>query len=342
MSDCSKFEAAWGAIKQELLDHFNGECMPRDAAEWYERSLDYNVLGGKLNRGMSVVDTVEILKGRALASDEYMQAAVLGWSIETLQAFFLVSDDIMDSSVTRRGQPCWYRVPRVGHIAINDSFMLESAIYFLLKKHFRAESYYVDLLELFHETTYQTEMGQLIDQLTAPEDKVDLSTFSLRRHNLIVIYKTAYYSFYLPVALAMHMCRVPTTYTIDSTNVQPYESAKSILISLGEYFQIQDDFLDFSGTPEQIGKVGTDVLDNKCSWCINTALELASPEQRTVLDENYGRKDAAAEGRVKAVFEEVGLRQKYHAYEERVYEALGTLKREVFRSFLSKVYKREK
>ncbi len=46
------------------------------------QSLDYNILGGKLNRGMSVVDTVEILKGRALTSDEYMQAAMLGWSVE--------------------------------------------------------------------------------------------------------------------------------------------------------------------------------------------------------------------------------------------------------------------
>ena len=149
---------------------------------------------------MSVVDTVEILKGRALTDDEYFKAAVLGWCVELvrpeiltwaieyakpargqLQAYFLVADDMMDASITRRGQPCWYRVSEVGMIAINDSFMLEAAIYRLLKVHFRSETYYADLLDVFHETTYQTEMGQLVDLITAPEDKVDLSKFSLER-----------------------------------------------------------------------------------------------------------------------------------------------------------------
>ena len=98
-----------------------------------------------------------------------------------MQAYFLVADDIMDSSITRRGQPCWYRVSQVGMVAINDSFMLEAAIYRLLKVHFRKEVYYADLLDLFHETTYQTEMGQLVDLITAPEDKVDLNKFSLKK-----------------------------------------------------------------------------------------------------------------------------------------------------------------
>ena len=98
----------------------------------------------------------------------------------------------MDASITRRGQPCWYRVPKVGMIAINDAFMLEAAIYILLKNHFKGESYYIDLVELFHEVTFQTELGQLLDLLTAPEDEVDLSKFSLEKHSYIVTYKTAF------------------------------------------------------------------------------------------------------------------------------------------------------
>ncbi|PBK90970.1 Polyprenyl synthetase [Armillaria gallica] len=296
----ARFEGAWKVIKQELLDYITGEGMPKDAIEWYERNLDYNVPGGKLNRGMSVVDTAEIIKGTPLTDDEYLKAVVLGWGIELLQAFFLISD-MMDLSITRRGQPRWYRVPKVGQIAINDSFMLEAAIYYLLKKHFRGESYYVDALELFLETTFQTEMGQLIDLITAPEDEVDLSKFSLKKLSLIVNYKTAYYSFYPPVTLAMDISHVPQSYPSGTQTIEPYALAKSILIPFGVYFQIQDDFLDFSGTPEQVGKIGTDILDNKCSWCVNTALAVCTPEQRKVLDENYGRKNSECERRVKVV-----------------------------------------
>lgn len=33
----AKFEEAWIAIRDELLVHFKGEGMPKEAAEWYER-----------------------------------------------------------------------------------------------------------------------------------------------------------------------------------------------------------------------------------------------------------------------------------------------------------------
>ncbi len=85
-----------------------------------------------------------------------------------------------------------------------------------------------------------------------------------------MIYKTGYYSFYLPVTLNMYMSHDPQSYpSRNSQTIEPYSLARSILIPLSDYFQIQDDFLDFSGTPEKIRKIGTDILDNKCSWCVN-------------------------------------------------------------------------
>ncbi|KAI9763784.1 MAG: Farnesyl pyrophosphate synthetase [Geoglossum simile] len=339
-----KFESVFPQLVDDLTTHLKSYGVPENGLNWYRKNLDQNTVGGKCNRGMSVVDTYALLLGRPLTEPEYSRSATLGWCTELLQAFFLVSDDIMDSSKTRRGSPCWYLWPQVGMIAINDAFMLESAIYLLLKKYFRQEKCYVDLLELFHEVTFQTELGQLMDLLTAPEDKVDLNSFSMEKFTFIVIYKTAYYSFYLPVALALHLAGLATPKNL--------QQAKDILIPLGEYFQSQDDYLDAFGSPETIGKIGTDIQDNKCSWLINQALKLASSEQRAVLDANYGVKDPKKELQVKGVYAELKLEEVYKAFEEvkvgeirkliaEVDEGEG-LKKSAFEGFLLKIYKRQK
>ena len=57
----------------------------------------------------------------------------------------------MDASITRRGQPCWYRVEGVGLIAINDALILEGAIYQMVRAHFKREPYYIDLVDVLHE-----------------------------------------------------------------------------------------------------------------------------------------------------------------------------------------------
>ncbi|KAI9439016.1 farnesyl diphosphate synthase [Lactarius indigo] len=352
-----RFEAMYTVILRDLLDDFRKHNMPEEVIKYCLRSATYNVPGGKLNRGLSVVDSVAILKGRELTEEEYFKAAVLGWSVELMQAYFLVVDDIMDSSITRRGQPCWYRLEGVGSRVIKDVLVMEGAIFQVIRKYFRTESFYVDIIDLLHEVTYQTEMGQLVDLITAPEDSVDLSKFSLARHSTIVIYKTAIYSFYLPVALALLLCGFPVEKRNES-DPDYYKIALDILVPIGEYFQIQDDYLDYSGTPEQIGKIGTDIVDNKCSWCINVALARANPTQRAILDANYGRKDPSAEARVKEVFREVGVDAEYVEYEAQTYERINALidtvpevqspngdavlRRTVFRAFLEKIYKRTK
>lgn len=52
----------------------------------------------------------------------------------------------------------------------------------------------------------QTVRGQCLDLITAPSGgKVDFTDFTEDRYNTIVKWKTGYYSFYLPVAIAMYM-----------------------------------------------------------------------------------------------------------------------------------------
>jgi farnesyl diphosphate synthase len=166
----------------------------------------------------------------------------------------------------------------------------------------------------------------------------------MEKFTFIVIYKTAYYSFYLPVALAMHYRGLATAKNL--------KQAHDILIPMGEYFQAQDDYLDAFADPTVLGKVGTDIQDNKCSWLINQALKIVTPEQRKLLDENYGRKDVTAEAKVKELYHELKLEDIYKAYEEesvtkirglidRLDESEG-LKKEVFEAFLKKIYKRSK
>lgn len=339
-----KFESVFPALVDEFAEVISRTNLPVNAVEWIKNALTHNTVGGKLNRGLSVISTYEILTGKKLSAEEYKKAAVLGWTVELLQAFFLVADDIMDDSHTRRGQPCWFRNEGVGMVAINDAFIIESAIYVLLKKYFRQESYYIDLIELYHDITLDTELGQLVDLITAPEDHVDLNNFSLDKHTYIVTYKTAFYSFYLPVALAMYMAGMASEYNLSE--------ARKVLIPLGAYFQVQDDYLDLYGNPEITGKIGTDIQDNKCGWLINVALEKATPEQRKILDQNYGRKDSKKEEEVKKVFADMKLADYYHQYEDKVAgdikksienvdESQG-LKKEVFTVFFNKIYRRQK
>ena len=63
----------------------------------------------------------------------------------------------------------------------------------------------------------------------------------------------------------MHMARIPDSYSSPvspSEIIKPFDVALAILLQIGEYFQIQDDFLDYHTPPELLGKVGTGMKAN--------------------------------------------------------------------------------
>lgn len=136
------------------------------------------------------------------------------------------------------------------------------------------------------------------------------------------------------------------------TDPTEHKSAEGILLKIGHLFQVQDDFLDCWGDPAIIGKIGTDIEEGKCCWPIVTAFELCNESQSKTLKENYAKKDGDAVRRVKAIYNELGLKEVFFKEEEKQYEqiceeidalkAKSQLNSKIFRQFLDKIYKRQK
>ncbi|KAH8280258.1 hypothetical protein KR018_001163 [Drosophila ironensis] len=328
-----------------------------DAANWFAHSMQYNVPRGKKNRGILTVLTYKNLVPVQEQTPENIKLAqYLGWCVEMLQSFFIVSDDIMDNSTTRRGQPCWHMVKGVGMTAINDALMIENAMYLILKKHFSHLDCYVALMELFHEITYITTCGQSLDLLNSNRS---VSEFTMDNYKAIVDNKTAYYSFYLPFAAALHLAGY--------NDAEAFRQSKTILLEMGHFFQVQDDFLDCFGNPEVTGKVGTDIQDNKCSWLAVVAMQRANAEQKQIMIDCYGKQgkvsldlsrvfaktaivvDPHKVERVKELYKELGLPSTYATFEEESYNMIKThiqqtsrgVPHQTFLQVLNKIYQRD-
>ena len=125
-----------------------------------------------------------------------------------------------------------------------------------------------------------TVIGQGLDLITPPKvtDKFDFKNYTEEQYKSIVVWKTAYYSFCLPVQSALYMAG------IDSEEV--HKKCRAILIEMGTFFQIQDDYLDCYGDPKITGKIGTDIEESKCGWLIIQALKKSNPEQKIILEVN--------------------------------------------------------
>ena len=147
------------------------------------------------------------------------------------------------------------------------------------------------------------------------------------------------------------------------------KQAKRILLPMGRFFQVQDDYLDCFGDPQVTGKIGTDIEDGKCSWLVVTALSLCDSDQRQIIEvslsfaffsllnmnsffifkkEHYGSKDPESVKLVKSLYHQLMLPELYAEYEESSYKELSQmiknsetqLPTSVFQGFMEKIYKR--
>ncbi|OTF71251.1 farnesyl pyrophosphate synthase-like protein, partial [Euroglyphus maynei] len=92
-----------------------------EAKEWLQQVIDYNVGKGKRNRArICWLAYRQLCPSESMNDEKNLQIGILSFCLELMQSYFLIFDDIMDDSITRRGQDCWYRKNGIGMIAIND------------------------------------------------------------------------------------------------------------------------------------------------------------------------------------------------------------------------------
>jgi farnesyl diphosphate synthase len=305
----------------------------------------FSCTGGKYNRATLCIETVqELCRVNSLNIKEYWnESLILGWLVEILQALFLVADDMMDKSETRRGKTCWYLLPDIHYDAVNDTLILESFLFYLINKYLSYHNNYIKIVELYQSVSLQTQLGQMLDLLSQPQMKKDpalLNNFTLENYKRIVCYKTAIYTFYLPIAAGLLLC--------NKASEKVLKVAREISIELGEKFQIEDDFLDCYQKPEILGKIGTDIWDHKCSWLIVQALMRVNTKQRKIIENNYGKKEC--EQIIKDLYNELDLKSVYEQQEANSYERIiklvndnqQILPKNLFLPILNRIHKRQK
>ncbi|KAF8501534.1 farnesyl diphosphate synthase [Russula emetica] len=310
-----QFEILYPTIRGFLLSQFEAHSMPQDAIEYFTRCLDHNTFSGKYKTGLLVVEAAEAFKGRRLNDSEYQKAVLLGWIVVFLHSYFLVSDSIIDQVTINHGKLSWHHVDGVGYNALNDALLLEGAVYQLAREHFRHEPYYVDLLELLHETRHPAYFRNPVPVSTSKLGFTFLHKLMpdcpCRAAN---IYKSAIYSFYLPMALSMIICGFPVE-RASAMDFNYYDFALDILLPLGEYAQIQREYFE--------SRTGN--LPKGRSWCYDLVRSTGSPEQLSTLDSHFGKEDTTSQLHIRSVFAEAGVDVRYSLYAEGAYTRVGAL-----------------
>lgn len=197
-----------------------------------------------------------------VAPDSYEVAT----AIELFHNFTLIHDDIMDQAPLRRGMETVHmKYGANTALLAGDVMMIQSYEYLN-----RINSQYLSrIIQLFNKTAKEVCEGQQLD--------IDFETMpdvSLDAYLHMISLKTS-------VLLAASLEMGAIIGGASEGNCRHlYEFGKN----LGIAFQVQDDYLDAFGDPEKFGKeVGGDIRQNKKTFLLLHALEVADAKQKTAL-----------------------------------------------------------
>ena len=220
--------------------------------------------------------------------NEYSLPAAI--SNEIFHNFTLVHDDVMDSSLIRRGKD-------TVHVKWNLNQAILSGDVMQILAYKCLESYDSDtqkkLIEAFNDTAIKVCEGQQLDIEFESQNNLKFDDYIQ-----MISYKTA-----VLLASSLKMGGI-----INNATETDLKSLYQIGLNMGTAFQIQDDYLDLFGDQNIIGKkIGGDIIKNKKTVMYHLYKENSSIEDSNILDEIYNDSNIQNDQKVsniKKLFEE--------------------------------------
>ena len=223
---------------------------------------------------------------------DFKKAMNAALAIELFHNFSLIHDDIMDNAPLRRGQESVHEKWNINTGILSGDAMLILA-YQLFEDY--ESALFHDLAKLFSKTALQVCEGQQYDIDFETRDDVSLSEYIK-----MIDYKTA-----VLIGAAMKMGAI-----VAGASQTCQDSIYAFGRNLGIAFQLQDDYLDAFGDPENFGKqLGGDIIANKKTFLYLTAFQNGSEAEVNELAGLFSisPKNPSDKIRtVKAIFENTG------------------------------------
>lgn len=213
--------------------------------------------------------------------------------LETYHNHTLLHDDLMDKADMRRNKPTVHNVWNENTAILSGDAMLILA-YRLMAENLTDKL--AEVLHVFTETTMEICEGQQWDMEfeTRMDVKVDEYLEMIRLKTSVLLAAALKIGAYLADA--------------------PAEDAQRLYdfgVKMGLAFQLQDDWLDVYGDPKVFGKnIGGDILCNKKTYMLITALEQSNETQRAELERWLNAVDYVPAEKIAAIttiYNEIGI-----------------------------------
>jgi geranylgeranyl diphosphate synthase, type I len=210
----------------------------------------------------------------------------LACGMELIHSSLLIHDDIMDNDLTRRGIPTIFAsylplgslpfAQSMGICAGDIGFFLSLGCFNNLMVE---ETIKTKLTKKFIDEMIMVGLAQMSDVYWGNKKEIP----GLNDIEKIYLYKTARYTFSLPLSLGA---------IISNQNNNIINKIEKLGEYLGLIFQIKDDEIGLTGTEEEIGKpVGSDIRENKKTLIRYYLYQKANDKQKKYLDSVFGNKN---------------------------------------------------